>query len=163
MIIGTNSTPTGIPGLWCGNFIQHRAAQFWHGSAVKQPWRQDPLQPDSFALFRIGPLGPVLVCSILLWQYLFNVSAPARETSLEGKGKVHSQSQTGADLYRQKSPPLVPDWSILMQMRKPNSWNLVQKALSWLVKMGALWLVREDVDGDIAVQLWLNGGKPQSY
>ena len=41
--------------------------------------------------------------------------------------KVHSMSQSRPDLCGQKSSPLVPDWSILTQMRTLNSHCLVQK------------------------------------
>ena len=41
-------------------------------------------------------------------------------THLKLKGKMHSARYLAAGLYRQKSPPLASDWSILMQMRAPN-------------------------------------------
>ena len=36
-------------------------------------------------------------------------------------GKVYSTREKGVELYREKFPLLVPDWSILMQMRTLNS------------------------------------------
>ena len=73
---------------------------------------------------------------------------------LQWKGKVPSWSQRGAHLYRQESPRLVPDWSVLMQIRAPN-FSLVQKALFYLVWIELPWLVHKN--GEIAEQLWLDG------
>ena len=54
-----------------------------------------------------------------------------------------SMRQRGADLYREKSLTLVPNWSILMQRKIPNPHSLVQKELSQLVRMDYLdWSVK---------------------
>ena len=45
--------------------------------------------------------------------------------NLQWKGKVRSKSPRGASLYREKLPPLVSDWSVLMKMRAPNLHSLV--------------------------------------
>lgn len=55
-----------------------------------------------------------------------------------------------ACLYREESPSLVPDWSVLMQMRTWNPYSLIQKALSWLIGMELLWLVNKDINEAIA-------------
>lgn len=77
-----------------------------------------------------------------------------RKHSVLWKGKVHSPSHRGADLYTEKSPPLIPDWFVLVQMRTPNPHSLlVQKALSWLgimdlsdcsVKMSCMVLIGQE-------------------
>lgn len=53
-------------------------------------------------------------------------------------------------LCREESPTLVPDWSVLMQMRTWNPYSLVQKAQCWLVGMELLWLVSKDINEAIA-------------
>ena len=79
----------------------------------------------------------------LLLQDIFYVSAPAGEcTSFYlQKGKVCSQSGWGADLYRQEALPLVPDWSILMQMRTPNLCNLIGPKGTLLIGQDAATLI----------------------
>ena len=90
---------------------------------VRKPWGQVPI--GKTALLCASLLWPAVVCSSKLsWGNA--VFRPQR------KGKMFSQSQRGAHLYRQESPRLVPDWSVLMQIRAPN-FSLVQKALFYLV------------------------------
>ena len=48
-----------------------------------------------------------------------------RRRKLLSTEPVVIQSQKGAGLYGQKSPPLAPDWSVLMQMRTPNPPSLI--------------------------------------
>lgn len=45
--------------------------------------------------------------------------------SLSWNGKMSSLTPMRTDLYRQKSRPLVPDWSIVMKMRTPNPYSLI--------------------------------------
>lgn len=58
--------------------------------------------------------------------------APPRKLSLGWKGKL---SQSGADLYREKSPALVPDWSALNKNKyfKYSQFDWSKKQLSRLV------------------------------
>lgn len=66
-----------------------------------------------------------------------------------------------AGLYREEFPPLVPNQSILIQMRTPNLHSFIGS----LVRMDHFWLISDDVNKDTAedanenidVQLWLNG------
>ena len=149
--------------------VQNRSLVMQHGyencMAVRQPWAHVALGPDPSlasqphlpwsawlcsALLCFGLLCTVpvfLACTALLYcdpaRHLWCFSS-ARETVfiLQWKGKVPSSSQRGAHLYRQKSLPLVPDGSVLMQMRTPSAHScLVQKALFWLARMELLCLV----------------------
>lgn len=62
---------------------------------------------------------------------------------------------SGTDLDRQKSPSLVSDWSIFMQMRTSSPQNLIGLKGSVLIgQNGATW-VSENVVADTAVQLRL--------
>ena len=132
--------------------IQHysmamKTAQLWGSPGAQGPWGQAPLWLDSSALLLAGLLCIVLACSALLHQDIFHVSAQPGRQSLWWKGKLHFQSWREAGLYGQKSPPLVPDWSVLMQMRAPNPQFGQNRAT--LVEYS--W---------VAPIIW---GKPQSY
>ena len=50
---------------------------------------------------------------------------------------------------------LVPDWSLLMQVRTPNSHSLVQKVLGWSEWSCCDWWVKILI-GDTALQIWLD-------
>ena len=63
-----------------------------------------------------------------------------------GRESVLSPSQRGADLPKEKSPALVPNWSALMQIRTPYPHSLAQ------IRMEPLWLVGEDANEGIAAQ-----------
>lgn len=105
---------------FCANssiVIQHNwTARLWNSSVV--------FQFNYEAAWLWG--GPALLCAGLLC--FGEISAPAREMQsvlyLWWKGKVDSLSQSGADLYREKSLPS-PWLSILMQMRTPNPPSLI--------------------------------------
>ena len=75
----------------------------------------------------------VTLCSALSWSsktssvfHLQCVSSSPRNAFFSKKRTcVHSRSDRGARLNRDKSPPLVPDWLILMQIRTPNPHSLI--------------------------------------
>lgn len=132
-------------------------AQLWKGIAVKQhclrpPWG-DPSLADCCALLCSAPPAPRLVgfalgqspplCSGNM-SLVFQLQPGKAVFSFPREGKVLPLSQQGAGLFRQKSPPaLTPDCSVLMQMGAPNTHSLIgRKALSWLVRMEALWLMK---------------------
>lgn len=80
--------------------------------------------------------------------------------SLQWKGKVHSLIQRGADYYTKKSPSLVLDWSILMQMRTPNPHSLIGPKSTVLISQNGtalVSLVNGDANEDIAPQFQLDG------
>lgn len=106
---------------------------------------QTPLSLDSSA-----PVCSTLACSILpgsaqlhsalVQQDVFSVgsSAPVRETHSSRKGKVHFLSQRGADLFRQKSPPLVSNWLVLVKMSISNPPNWIgPKCIVLIVQIAA--------------------------
>lgn len=99
-----------------------------------------PLWLESSTLLHL--LWSALLCSrktnlvLHLWLQLGKCSLPPlmeRDSALKHKD---------VDLYEQKSLPLVSNWSVLMQMRTINPHRFIE---------------------DIAAQLQLDGGKPQSY
>lgn len=104
-----------------------------------------------------------LLCSVCLLrlaprhcfqQDVFSVSGPARERLFPVcKRESELGVQNGADLCKWKFPPLVSDWSVIMQRMTPKSYNSIgPKELSWSVRMKLFWLA-EDADRDIAAQL----------
>ena len=104
------------------------AEQLNCATAVRQPWGLAFLWLDSSALFLValhcpGLLCAVLVCSVLylsaLVRWYFS-SAGETVFNLLWKEKVCSQSQRRAGLSGQKFPLLVPNWSVLMEVRTPN-------------------------------------------
>ena len=66
------------------------------------------------------------------------------------KRKVHCLSQRGAGLYRQKSLPLVPDWSMSRQVRTPNPWSLIGPKGSVLIGHNRASLI-----GQICATEWM--------
>ena len=98
------------------------------------------------ALLFSGPVQsamPALIFSgqmSYLWCFIFFASASARgkhSLKLWWKEKMCSSSQKEVDLYRQKSPLLVPDGYVFMQMRTPNpqfDWSK-KHSPDWSVKM----------------------------
>ena len=67
-----------------------------------------------------------LACAALLWQDGVSAQPQIRtQPCLQWKGKVRFQSQRGAGLHRPKSLPLVPNWSVLRQMRTPNPCSFI--------------------------------------
>ena len=62
--------------------------------------------------------------------------------SLQWKGKMCSLSQRGAGLYGQESPPLVLNWSVLMQMRTPDSCSLIGPKGAFLIDQNRASLAR---------------------
>ena len=92
------------------NSIVIDTARLWNSTAMEQlssvtaQLRGSPLRLDSSAM----------LCSALVQQNVFIVSAPVREK------QFCSPSHKGSDLHREKCLPLAPDWSSLMQTRTPN-------------------------------------------
>lgn len=119
LLVGSNSTPS-LGWDEERNFIQCKqlgcdTAQLWSSTAVRRPLGEAAVGP--------APLVWQLHCALVKHV---SVSASAEEKQsfcLQWKGKVCFQSQRGADVYGQKSPLLVPDWSDLMQMRTPNPFS----------------------------------------
>ena len=144
-------------------------ARLWKQHTVEQLQGQAVLGPDPSpprllcsapcrsALCCTGLLCFVTACFILLWLDIFGGSAQSGmihslHSSLE---RENALSESGRELaYMGRSPclksPITPSlhkWGL----QHP---SLVQKALSWLVRIDLFWLVSEEVDGDRAVQLW---------
>ena len=73
---------------------------------------------------------------------------------LQMEGKVHSLSQRGGALHRQKSLPLVPKWSFITQMRTPDSqFECSEKhSLDWSAKM-LMWYSCTGLVGKVSVLL----------
>lgn len=120
MVIGTNSVPTGIPTLGCGeegNVLQCEKlhcdwATAWGSTAVRQFWGDAPLWLDNSAL----PALLHMLFSALVWQDLLGVLSLVLQLQLQSwcfssstrwrnavfilwwKGKVHSRSQREASL-----------------------------------------------------------------
>ena len=97
-------------------------------SLTAWPWGSAAARPiwlGSGAVLLAGLLCFILVCSGCAGLLCSGDIAQPEKHSLQRKGKVCSQSHWGAGLYRQKSSTLVPDWSILMQMRAPTPCSLI--------------------------------------
>lgn len=121
--------------------FNYNAAWLWNSTAAGGPLAMRPLGQTPLhrqfcsVLVYSGPFFSALPCSVVLQSGLvrFVCSAPDSRlgcfsSSLEStapsfvwKGKVHSSSWRGADLCRQKSPPLIPDWFILIRPRTLDS------------------------------------------
>lgn len=101
------------------------------------------------------PHWPAQFCASWLCS---GVSGQLGKLSLWGRESA-LQWQRGADFYWEKSPPLILDWSILIQMKTPNPHCLIGLTSPVLSGQNGATLVSKDVDGDVAVL----GGKPQSY
>ena len=153
MVLDTKSVPTGIPNLGCdeeGALLGANCdiAGLWGSCRARLLTGSTALlcsllvcsAPCWSALLLLWSapfcatlLWPALVYSALLCSgvtsLVFQLSQGNTVFSHGWKGKVCSQSQRTADLYGQKSLPLVPDWSVLMQTRIPNPHSLAQKAL----------------------------------
>ena len=144
------------------------------GLGARQPWGQAPFQLDSSALFHSALdsslVWSALLCSALpaplcsgqvrcLWYFIFGVSAPAKENSLQSlvEEKVQSLSHRGADLSRLKSLFLVPYCFVLMQMRTSNSHSLIGLKITLLIGQNGVVLIGKNVDGDIGMLLQLYG------
>ena len=175
MVIKANSTPTGNSNLGCGekeNFIQCKTAQLWYSRAVKTAQlccspRTGPLAwLDSSALLLGGLLCYFPVHLALCWSTLlcsgktplvFQLSQGDSVFSLWWEEEVWSQSQRGAGLYGQKSLHLVPDWSLLMQIRTPNPNSLIGPKGTAMVGQNRASLVGWSCEASIRWE------KPQFY
>lgn len=161
MAFGINSVPIGTPNLECskeGNYLV-QTAQSWY-SMTMEKLHSLQLSNESTVVEQHAMRPPcsqaslLLDSSALLWQNVFGVSAPTEETQSSVEREDVLPKPEGADLYTEKSPPLIPDWSVLMHMRTPNPHSLlVQKALSWLgimdlsdcsVKMSCIVLIGQE-------------------
>lgn len=115
VVIGANSTPTGTPNLGCGekgNFIQCKTAQLCYSWAVKTAWREVALGPHWSALCWCAPRRHLQCFSSSQGNKVFS-------------GKCTLSAARGDLTYIEGHPTMVPDWSILMQMRTPISHNLI--------------------------------------
>ena len=109
---------------------------------TRQSWGQAPFQLDSSTLLHA-------VCSAQLWWDMFGVSAPARETGFGGKGKCAPRARR--ELTKTEVSTSGPDWSVLMQIRTPNSHSLIGPKGTALISQNEATLVSEEADGDVAV------------
>lgn len=106
-------------------------AQLWSRMAVRWPWGEAPFWLDSSALLCSACSFPLwsgkmsLVMSLVFRLWCFRSSQGNIVFSHQWKGKMCSVSHRGIDLHREKFLPLVPEWSVLMQMRTPNPWNMI--------------------------------------
>lgn len=115
VVIGANSTPTGTPNLGCGekgNFIQCKTAQLCYSWAVKTAWREVALGPHWSALCWCAPRRHLQCFSSSQGNKVFS-------------GKCTLSAARGDLTYIEGHPTMVPDWSILMQMRTRISHNLI--------------------------------------
>lgn len=61
-----------------------------------------------------------------LWKSAVRLQGSHPGNAVQGpQWEEHFQRTGVADLYREKSPPPVHDWSILMQIRTPNLHSLI--------------------------------------
>lgn len=115
---------------------------------------RSPLAPVWSALFHSTLPCIGLLCSApTRCLQCFNSGWGNMVFSLRGRGKMHSTATEGL-AYVDRSPLL---WSLIGQMRISHPHSLVPKELFCLVRMELLRLANEDLDGDIATQLWLDG------
>lgn len=183
MIVGTNSMPTRIPNLRCGEegkLIQYKVfkcntaelweqhncgtAGLWGGYEVALGEGSSPARQLCSVLLHFGLLQSCLSWSALpacsaLARCLRCFSSSQRNTvlNLQWTGKVRSPRQRElANVERSLCPwSLIGPSSCKWGIQILTVW-LFQKALSWLVRMAPLWLVGEDANEDIAAQLWLD-------
>lgn len=130
------------------------AALGWGASLAKQLCSPALLPFTPFCSTCSALYCSYLFYSALVRQDVFDVSAPSREmqSSVEKESMLPVPEESWL-IYTQKSPPLIPDWSILMKMRNPNSHSLIGP--KGIGQNGAT-LVSEDADGDRAAWLWLD-------
>ena len=145
MVVGANSKPPGIPNLGCseeGNFICCKTAQLWYSTAVTTArlWGSPGARPlyrytallssslVSSARGRSALCYAGLVCSAQLPRDTSGVSALPGKLCSSARGEL---------AYIDSSPHTWPQVSL-----SPSKWglqilevSLVQKALSWLVRM----------------------------
>lgn len=72
---------------------------------------------------------------------------------------MRSDKQREADLYKEKSQSLVPDWFILTQIRTPNPNNLISPKSTVLIDQSGgtlIALVLEDANDDTAAKFCLD-------
>lgn len=94
-----------------------------------------------------------------------------RNSNQGNKGNAASGGNRKCALrFIEKVPTLVPDGSVSMQIRNPNSHSLIGPNSTvligwlctfWLVVMELLSLVSTDARDDIAAQFWLDGAGPR--
>lgn len=87
--------------------------------------------------------APLWLDTASLWSSEMSLVFEAGETvfSLLWKGQVCFSSQQEADFYREKSPPLDPDWFILMQIRSPNPHSLIGSKRTVLIGQDGATLI----------------------
>lgn len=131
MGLGANSAPTGICKLGRGEegqWIQCKqlgcdTAWLWNGTAVRPPTGR-AARPGYTALLQ----GDVFFCCFKPGQWGLQFSLE-RESALS--------NPEGAPSPREQSLPLVPNWSVLMQMRAPNPHTLIGSTSTVLIGRNA--------------------------
>ena len=157
MVFGADSMPTRIPDL--GHSKERNLNSVKNKSVVIEHVCRTALGPGPSpatrlcsvlcpsALWWVGLLCLPILCHALQHVW-FQHSQQDTVYTFWWKRKVHSSDPQGAGLYRQRSSPLVPDWSILMQMRTFNPHSLIGlRALFWLVRIELLWLEISSLTG----------------
>ena len=149
MVVGANSTPVGNPILKCGkrNFIRCKTAPLWYSMVINTAWlwgSPGTRLPSSWTalLCSTGLLCSALVCLALLWWDIFIQHSEGNLVfNPLWKEKAGSQSQQGAGLYGQKLLPLIPDWSVFMQMRTLNPSSLISPKETSLIGQNGTALI----------------------
>lgn len=108
--------------------------------------------PPVLQLWYYSPRLVSLLCLIITPA---DIAAPARETAFNGNWKYAPLKQ-GRMTYIGEVPVPGP-WLVHFYANEDSNSSvlLIQIALSWLVRMELHWLVVEDANEDVAVQLWL--------
>lgn len=130
MVIGGNSAPTGIPNLGCGakeNFIQWEQLnceiallQKQHDCGTAQLWSRTA-EKQHCCKVDLRLVFPLHFCKTALV-----LAKEAQPSVIDGKGKYnHQRACMGANIHIEKSLPLVPDWSVFMQIRTPKPHSLI--------------------------------------
>ena len=114
--------------------FNYEAAWLWNSTAVHQPWYKVALGQGHllwlealFCLPHSTPFRSTVPCSACSSMLKTSKMSQPQTESLVfgGNGKCTLLRQRRADLYQGKSPPLVSDWSFLMQMSTLNSCGLI--------------------------------------
>lgn len=88
-----------------------------------------------------GQLSSFIFASALARHHLCFSSSWGNMLHFLQKGKVCSQTQWGADLYRQEALPIALDWSNLVQMRTPNLCYSIGPKVTLLIGQVAVTLI----------------------
>lgn len=137
-----SSTALRAAQLWSSSVVlqlSYEAAQLWDEPGASRPWGQAPVWPNSSPRSSLFDSVQSLGCFTLWW-----------------KGKVCSLNQR-ADLYRQKSLPLLPNWS-------PNPHSMTgPKGTVWVGQNGATLICQWKCWCGYSRTAPIRWGKPQYY